>query len=347
MWKKIFSNRLFKIFLSLCTLFIVYIIDIATPVGFTHWLLYIIPLLIVYTAESVFITYVMLFIVFIAVVLGFVDSLSSPVHENITEVSIVNRLSGMLVFTIFSVIISSLIQARKLYKKLAGELDYANKELESFSYSVAHDLKTPISTIKGFSTILIEDYSSKLDQDGADYLKRICENADNMIGLINDLLHLSRVSLHELHIEHVNISDIVVSLIDELKHTYPDRFVAISIEPNQMVNGDRSLLKIALSNLINNAWKYSSKQNNASITFGAVVIKKKSTYFIKDNGSGFDMNKASDLFKPFKRLHSDNEFPGTGIGLSIVERIIRKHYGRIWGESKPGEGATFYFTLPM
>jgi light-regulated signal transduction histidine kinase (bacteriophytochrome) len=289
----------------------------------------------------------MLFIVFIAVVLGFLDSLASPAHENITQVSMVNRLSGMLVFTIFSIIISSLIQARKLYQKLAGELDYANKELESFSYSVAHDLKTPISAIKGFSTILSEDYSSVLDQEGASYLKRICENTEKMTALINDLLHLSRVSLHELHIEHVNISDIVISLTDELKQACPDRRVAISIEPNQIVNGDRSLLKIALSNLINNSWKYTSKQNNASITFGVDVIKKKPTYFIKDNGSGFDMNKASDLFKPFKRLHSDSEFPGTGIGLSIVERIIRKHNGHIWGEGKPGEGATFYFTLPM
>jgi light-regulated signal transduction histidine kinase (bacteriophytochrome) len=289
----------------------------------------------------------MLFIVFIAVVLGFLDSLASPAHENITEVSMVNRLSGMLVFTIFSVIISSLIQARKLYQKLAGELDYANKELESFSYSVAHDLKTPISAIKGFSTILVEDYSSVLDKEGASYLNRICDNTDKMTGLINDLLHLSKVSLHELHIEHVNISDIVITLTDELKQACPDRRVAISIEPNQIVNGDRSLLKIALSNLINNSWKYTSKQNNASITFGVAVINKKPTYFVKDNGSGFDMNKASDLFKPFKRLHSDSEFPGTGIGLSIVERIIRKHNGHIWGEGKPGEGATFYFTLQL
>jgi light-regulated signal transduction histidine kinase (bacteriophytochrome) len=295
----------------------------------------------------VYTIYAMLVIVFIAVTLGFIDSLVSPANANITEVSIVNRLSGMLVFVIFSIIISALIQTRKLYKKIAGELEYANKELESFSYSVAHDLRTPISTIKGFSTILIEDYSNRLDQEGTGYLKKIYENADRMTVLTNDLLHLSKVSLHELHIEQVNISDIVASLTDELKKSCPDRFVTIYIEPNLIVNGDHSLLQIALSNLINNAWKYTSKQNNACITFGTAVINKKQTFFIKDNGSGFDMNKASDLFKPFKRLHSNSEFPGTGIGLSIVERVIRKHNGRVWGEGKPGEGATFYFTLQI
>ncbi len=345
MWEKFAVKRILLIFLSLCSLVTVYIIDISTPVGFAHWLLYIIPLLIVYMTESVIIIYAMLFIIFIAVSLGFIDSLVSPANTNITEVSIVNRISGILVFVIFSIIISSLIHAQKLLKKFAGNLEYANKELESFSYSVAHDLKTPISIIKGFSTILIEDYRTVLDDEGVSYLQRICENTEKMTSLIRDLLSLSKITLHELHIEKVNISDIVTSLSNDLKHADSTRSVEIHIEPDLIVDGDRALLQIALSNMVNNSWKYTSKQDNARITFGATVINKKMTYFINDNGSGFDMKKSSDLFKPFKRLHSDSEFPGTGIGLSIVERVIRKHNGHIWGESKHGEGATFYFTL--
>jgi light-regulated signal transduction histidine kinase (bacteriophytochrome) len=321
-------------------------IDITSSVGFAHWLLYLIPLLIVYMTENVLIIYMILIIDGIAIVLGFFDSLVSPVHESVTEVSLVNRIAGMLVLIIFSIIISFLIQTRKRYQILAGRLENANEELESFSYSAAHDLKTPLGVMKGLSTILIEDYSDSLDKEGIDYLRRISENTVRMNELISDMLKLSKITLQDLHFEQVNMSEVVKPIIDELKQTAPERIVQLHIEPGLVVMADRSLISIALSNLINNAWKYTSKQEIGEITFGSTTVKDKRVYFIKDNGCGFDMNYASNLFKPFRRLHSESEYPGTGVGLATVDRIIKKHLGRVWAESKQNEGATFYFTLP-
>jgi PAS domain S-box-containing protein len=225
------------------------------------------------------------------------------------------------------------------------ELASANKELESFSYSISHDLRTPLNAMKSFSTIIIEDFSEELKADVLEYLKRISISADKMSNLIDDMLSLSKISLQEINFEPMNLSSIAHSVIDELRLAEPMHNVEVKITDNLETHGDSRLLGIALSNLIGNAWKYSSKTSNAKIEFGKIVKYGHVIYFVRDNGAGFDMKFADKLFEPFKRLHTEREFPGTGIGLAIVKRVIEKHGGTIWAESEPGKGATFFFTL--
>lgn len=227
-----------------------------------------------------------------------------------------------------------------------AELHIANQELESFSYSVSHDLRAPLRSMDSFSRFLIEDYGDRLDDEGRRYLERIRSNAQRMGQLIHDLLALSRLSRTELRREPVHLSSLVTGVIDELRQRSPGRAVAVYVHPDLIVLGDSRLLRVALENLIGNAWKFTSKTSHPEIEFG-ILEEPERTYLIRDNGAGFDMRFVSQLFSPFQRLHQATEFEGTGIGLATVQRVIQRHGGRIWAEGEVGTGATFYFTLGL
>jgi PAS domain S-box-containing protein len=226
-----------------------------------------------------------------------------------------------------------------------SELEAINKELESFSYSVSHDLRAPLRSIRGFSEMLIERYAGKLDARGRDFLKRAAESSHQMDQLIDDLLKLSRIGRAELHQQPVDLSVLAESIATELGAAEPKRSVKFVITPGLHACGDERLLRIALENLLRNAWKFTTNQAKPKIEFGE-TREPQSAYFVRDNGAGFDMAYASRLFGVFQRLHSTAEFPGTGIGLATVQRILTRHGGRVWAEAVVNEGATFYFTLP-
>lgn len=230
---------------------------------------------------------------------------------------------------------------RRNTEKLAA----ANKELEAFSYSVSHDLRAPLRTMKGFCEILLEDYSNILDTVGQDYLRRIVKGADTMSTLIDDMLDLAKISRQEIHFQQVNLSSIAASIVEELRQQSPQRDAAVVIHENITAYGDPRLLHIALTNLLGNAWKYTGKTSKPRIEFGSYNKDNEIIFFIRDNGAGFSMEYADKLFKPFQRLHSESEFSGTGVGLPIVQRVINRHGGRIWAEAEIGKGAAFYFTL--
>jgi two-component system, chemotaxis family, CheB/CheR fusion protein len=236
-------------------------------------------------------------------------------------------------------------KAEEELQHYTAELEVANKELEAFSYSVSHDLRAPLRALDGFSEAIEMDYRDKLDEKGRDYLNRIRQASQTMSRLIDDLLNLSRFSRLKLETEKVNLSELVDSTGQKLQASQRERQVEFKIEPKIIVEGDRRLLKILTTNLLENSWKFTSKKPQAKIEFGIANKDGKAVYFVKDNGAGFNMNYADKLFKPFQRLHPAREFPGTGVGLATVQRIVRRHGGTIWAESELGKGATFYFTL--
>lgn len=227
------------------------------------------------------------------------------------------------------------------------ELTYANKELETFAYSVSHDLRSPINSIKMFAEILIKDYSADLDENALDCIRRIIDGTDRANTLINDILALSKVIRQEITLKKVDLGNIASNIIADLKKSEPNRDVSFDIQNNMNVFADEHMMKIALANILGNAWKYTSKKIHACIEFKCFDQDEERVFFVRDNGIGFDMmNGAQKIFEPFVRLHTDSEFKGTGVGLATVERIIKKHNGRVWAEGTPGVGATFYFTLP-
>ena len=226
-----------------------------------------------------------------------------------------------------------------------AELEAAYSELESFSYSVSHDLRAPARRIKGMSQALLEDYSSLLDDTGKDFIARIENSSQEMNQLIEDILNLSRITRKELIKEGFDLSELVQDVYKSIRETDPQREVDLIIQPQVMVSGDRHLLRIVIQNLLDNAWKYTGKTTNPSIQFGRLDQDGKAVIFLHDNGIGFDMNLYEKLFRPFQRLHTAEQFTGTGVGLATVMRIIQKHDGRIWAESETGKGATFFFTL--
>ncbi len=230
--------------------------------------------------------------------------------------------------------------------KLVDEVKQANAELEAFSYSVSHDLRAPLRGIAGYSQILLEDCAASLDVAGKENLDKVVASTKLMGTLIDDILELSRVSRTEMQRKKVDMSGLAKSIIKELRERDPSRQVEILVPDKLVANGDPQLLRIALVNLIGNAWKYTGKNENARIEFGASPGAKGETiFFVKDNGAGFDMAYSEKLFGAFQRLHAQAEFEGTGVGLATVKRIIRRHGGRIWAESAVEKGATFYFAL--
>jgi signal transduction histidine kinase len=226
------------------------------------------------------------------------------------------------------------------------ELEAANKELEAFSYSVSHDLRSPLRSIDGYSRAVLEDYGELLPVEGRTFLEKVRNSASRMGELIDDLLKLSQVTRAEFRTVPVDLTRLAERILTELQQNHPERKVWYRVPPNLNAHGDSRLLQVVLENLLNNAWKYTSKHEQAEIEFGSLQEGDKTIYFVRDNGAGFEMDYADKLFGAFQRLHTTTEFPGTGIGLATVQRIIHRHGGRVWAEGAVNEGATFYFTLP-
>ena len=226
-----------------------------------------------------------------------------------------------------------------------AQLEAANKELEAFSYSVSHDLRAPLRGIDGFSLALIEEYSDRLDATGQHYLQRVRAGSRHMAQLIEDLLNLSRVTRSEIHRVRVDLSALARTVIAELQRLHPERRVRAEIADGLVTHGDPGLLRAMFENLLGNSWKFTRKHEVATIEVGVTEREGERAYFVRDDGAGFDMAYANKLFRPFQRLHTMEDFEGTGIGLATVQRIVLRHGGRVWGEAAVERGATFYFVL--
>jgi PAS domain S-box-containing protein len=244
-------------------------------------------------------------------------------------------------------------ELEELVDQRTAELAAANKELEAFAYSVSHDLRAPLRAISGFSQIVLEDYHDKLDPEGQDFLRRIRKAGNNMGQLIDDILKLSRITRVDMDYQNVDLSRLVEDITRQLVEDDPQRNADFVIHPNLTVKGDEVLLRVLLDNVLRNAWKFTTNQPTTKIEFGSQEQPRHSgdggrpvkVYYVKDNGVGFDSKYESKLFQPFQRLHSQEEFPGTGVGLATVQRVVNRHGGKVWAESQEGSGATFYFSL--
>jgi signal transduction histidine kinase len=228
---------------------------------------------------------------------------------------------------------------------LVAELERKNRELESFSYSVSHDLRGPLRAIDGFSHAILEDYGDRLDATGYSHLKRIRAAANRMGELIDDMLNLSRITRVEMIRDRVDLSSLAREVADDLQRRHLDHQVAFRVDDDLVVDADPRMMKIVLENLIGNAWKFTRRTEQPNVEFG-LRRNGEAAFFVRDNGAGFNMEQAGKLFKPFQRLHTEAEFPGTGIGLATIHRVIDRHGGRIWAEGEVGRGAAFFFTLP-
>jgi light-regulated signal transduction histidine kinase (bacteriophytochrome) len=225
------------------------------------------------------------------------------------------------------------------------ELQVANKELESFCYAVSHDLRAPLRHVRGFTEILKEDCAPHLSSQCQHHLEKISSSCDRMDALITDLLQLSRYSRAELTMEELDLTDLARLVETQLQSADPERTTRITIQDGLTARGDRPLITAVLQNLVGNAWKYSSRKEDARIEVGMEMVAGERRFFVRDNGAGFDMAHAGKLFEPFRRLHTESEFPGTGLGLCTVRRIIERHGGRIRAQGRPGRGARFEFSL--
>jgi light-regulated signal transduction histidine kinase (bacteriophytochrome) len=225
------------------------------------------------------------------------------------------------------------------------ELEASNKELESYSYSIAHDLRSPLRSITGFSQIIMEDYGHQFDEHGKNDLQRVIDSGKQMSEIIDDILELSRVNRVDFEKSAVNLTAISEQCIRQLQENIPRPEIQVSVAPGLAAQGDQKLIQIMLMNLIGNAWKYTSKNAHTEIEIGKEKRGAEAVFFVKDNGVGFDMAHTGKLFGVFQRMHKPGEFEGTGIGLATVQRIVARHGGRVWAEAAPNKGATFFFTL--
>lgn len=239
------------------------------------------------------------------------------------------------------------LELERRVQERTRQLELANKELEAFSYSVSHDLRAPLRSIDGFSQILLKTHHDQMDETGRDYLQRVRRASQRMGHLIDDLLKLAQVARSTIRREAVDLSGLVEQVVDELHRANPERRVRFVSQPGLSVQADAGLLRIAMDNLLGNAWKYTGKKAEAEIEFGKRGVEGKDIFFVRDNGEGFNMDYVHKLFGTFQRLHGTDEFEGTGIGLATVQRIVHRHNGKVWAEGKEGHGATFYFTLPQ
>ncbi len=230
-------------------------------------------------------------------------------------------------------------------ERRAAEIDAVNRELEAYTYTVSHDLKAPLCNIEGFTRALLEDYADKLDATGKDYIRRVSSASLRMKQLIDALLNMARVTTGEVREHTVDLSALARVILQDLSHQEPQRKVMLRVAESMSVRGNQAMLQVMLQNLLANAWKFTSKRDQAVIEFGRFEQESRSIFFVRDNGAGFSMEYSDMLFMPFKRFHAKDEFPGIGIGLATAHRIVSRHNGRIWAESAPDEGATFYFTL--
>lgn len=257
---------------------------------------------------------------------------------------------GMVVFaatcTLVSGIAGAMRGANARAKRAHEEAGLANRELEAFSYSVAHDLRAPLRGMNGFAQVLLDDYGEKLDADGQDALQEILLNARRMGALIDALLSLARVTRSAVRPESVDLSEVVRSIAAELSTAEPERTVELVVQHDLRADLDPALARTLVENVLGNAWKFTSKVPAPRIEFGVTEKDDLRAFYVRDNGAGFDMAYASKLFAPFQRLHTVAEFPGTGIGLATVQRIVNRHGGRLWAEGTVDGGATFYFAFP-
>ena len=273
--------------------------------------------------------------------------LANEVHYFDTTVTPIKNDEGEIYALLHTLSdIQNMAATQKALSQRSLQLEAANKELESFSYSVSHDLQSPLRIINGFSQVLWSTCQPNLNDLASHYLARIQANSQKMSDLIDALLELSRVTRSEMKLIEVNLSQIAQNIIEDLQTQDPDRQVEIKIAPNLKAIGDPQLLRIVLDNLLHNAWKYSSKRSLAKIEFDALTANgEQSAFYVRDNGAGFDQEYADKLFTAFQRLHSQAEFPGTGIGLATVQRIIYRHGGKVWAEGECDRGTTIYFCL--
>jgi light-regulated signal transduction histidine kinase (bacteriophytochrome) len=268
---------------------------------------------------------------------------TSEVHMMVTASPIRYEDRGLTLLVLED--ITKLKNVEDALRRRAAQLEAANQELESFSYSVSHDLKAPLRSIRGFSEALISDHSVSLDNESRGFLERIHAAGTRMNQLIDDLLALSRVTRGEMRGESVELSELAGVVADGLAQFFPDRNIEFIIEPGIRVTGDGRLLRIVLENLMGNAVKFTAGRKKARIEFGVKSQEGMPVYFVRDNGAGFDMAFVEKLFIPFQRLHQEALFPGTGIGLATVRRIIHRHGGRVGAEGTVDKGAEFFFTL--
>ena len=241
---------------------------------------------------------------------------------------------------------ADLLKTAAELRQRAQELTAANQELENFTYSVAHDLRAPLRSMGGFARILLEDYPDQLDAEGQRYLNIIQQEARKMGQLIDDLLALARLGRKELSLARLDLAELAQAVFDELKAAYPERNLQIEVQPLPAVLGDRVMFRQLLANLLDNAIKFTQDRDPALIQVSGWTAGNENIYCVKDNGVGFDMRYVNKLFEVFQRLHSEEEYSGTGVGLAIVKRVIDRHGGRVWAESRLGEGATICFALP-
>jgi len=234
----------------------------------------------------------------------------------------------------------------KLVKERTLKLEAVNAELDAFNYSVSHDLRAPIRSMEGFSKILLKNNENTLNEESKDHLNRIIKGAARMKDLVDSLLKISRISRRDLVKNKINISDLATNIFKTLRSDHPERLINVVIEKDLFLYGDKKLFNIALENLIDNAWKFTSKVTDPRIELGSIKSESGVIFFIKDNGCGFDMEYADKIFIAFQRLHNKNEYPGIGIGLATVKRIMNLHGSKIWVKSELNKGTTFYFELP-
>ncbi len=287
-----------------------------------------------------------------AVLIFLSDLLSKPEHA-VHAVDVWNTLMILLFFIIVTLSLSKLRTTLDVQKRLSSDLQRAlmdtkeaNEYLESFSYSVSHDLRTPLWHVRSFAEMLTEKHSDSLDAEGREHVRRILANTDRMKNVIDALLTLSRYSRGDLNRSKVNLAAMVRTTHEENRRRQPERRAELITADNIEAYCDPALIQVAICNLMENAWKFTNQRNDAIIEFGIRTIDGEDTYFIRDNGVGFNMEHVKRLFGPFQRLHASSDFPGFGIGLATVQRIIQRHGGRIWAEGQMNRGATFYFTLP-
>jgi two-component system sensor histidine kinase/response regulator len=283
---------------------------------------------------------------------GAVDYLTKPVVPEFvrSKVAVFVELArkGELLRRQTDMLLASEQAARELaaeQAELVRDLEHKNRELESFSYAVSHDLRAPLRRIDSFTRAVLDTQGEALDDDGRRFLDRVRESIREMGQLIDDVLYLSRVTRAELREQEVDLSALAALAVERLRESAPDREVDVRIRPGVVVTGDAQRLRIAVENLVQNAWKFTGRQPAARIEFGASQLAGEPAYYVRDNGAGFDMAYVDRLFGPFQRLHLADEFPGSGIGLATVQRIVHRHGGRVWAEGLVGQGATFHFTI--
>jgi PAS domain S-box-containing protein len=270
---------------------------------------------------------------------AYYDAAGKPLRQAGVAIDITARKTAELEISRLNAELERRVQER------TAQLEATNQELEAFAYSVSHDLRAPLRSIRGFSEVLLESHADQLDAQGQALLRRACESSNRMSQLIDDLLKLSRVGRCELHWQPVNLTALAEAVVAELRKSHPERAVEVVVGPKLGAEGDEHLLRLALDNLLGNAWKFTSRRTGARIEFG-FTAEPEPAFFVRDNGVGFDTKHAGKLFGVFQRLHSADEFPGTGIGLATVQRIIKRHRGRVWAAGVVNQGAMFYFSLP-